>query len=168
MKTTVAFILTLLFIAGCGQRDNTELFNKAVDLEEAGEIKKAIEVLTEALELNADDLECYNNRGWDYYELGDTISALKDFRRILEIEPNNTAGLYAIGFVNFEKGDYGVAIDLFEKVIELKGGGPIYITMTDNAFLGRAPLEADMEKVVYFKEQAEILEKERKTSPNIH
>jgi tetratricopeptide (TPR) repeat protein len=157
----ISFVVAVFL--GCN-RDNTELYNQACDLEKQGEFKKAIELLTKALEINPKDLECYNNRAWDYYDLGELGNAMSDFESILKIDSINTAGIYGIGFLYYEQGYYQKAIDKFDKVIKLKGGGPIFLEMTDNEFLGqRAPLKADINQVYHFKRLAES---KLSTSPN--
>lgn len=148
---------------GC-KTDNTELYNQACDLEEQEKFNEAIELLTKALVINPNDIECYNNRGWDYYELGQLEKAMFDFENILKIDSQNTAGIYGIGFLCYKQGKYQLAIDEFDEIIKLKGGGPIFLELTDNEFIGqRALMEADINKVLHFKKLAES---EIKTSPN--
>tara|TARA_B110000902_G_scaffold232876_1_gene276212 strand:- start:209 stop:742 length:534 start_codon:yes stop_codon:yes gene_type:complete len=163
IKFSLILLLVTMCFFGC-KTDNSELYNQACDLEEREKFNEAIELLTKALVMNPNDIECYNNRGWDYYELGQLKKAMFDFENILKIDSLNTAGIYGIGFLYYEQGQFQDAIDKFNKVIKLKGGGPIFLELTDNEFIGqRAPLEADINQVLHFKKLAE---KEIKTSPN--
>jgi len=150
MKTKL-YILIGLILLGCSPRDNTELFNKACILEEEGEFEKAIEVLTEAIEIVPDDIDCFNNRAWNYYETGDFDNAYKDFYEILVHSNQNTGALFGIAYLKFEEKEYQQAITLFDKIIAIRGGGPFYLERVDNDFFGQAPVEADMKQVHFYK-----------------
>lgn len=162
MIRIIIFLLFGLSIVSCN-RDNSQLFNQACNLEEEGKYKEAIEILTKALEINPNDIECYNNRAWDYNDLGNNDKALADFQKMLIIDSVNTAAIYGIGYIYFEQGQFQKAIDKFDKIIKLKGGGPIFLELTDNEFIGQRVLEADIDQVYHYKKLAED---KLKTSPN--
>ena len=50
--------------------------------------------------------------------LGRTGSAMADVRRALEIDPNNTAALLAMGSLNFQAGNYDQAIEQYTQALE--------------------------------------------------
>jgi tetratricopeptide (TPR) repeat protein len=154
IKKYIHLTFIVLLIIGCN-RDNTELYNKACDLEEQGKYKEAIEFLSKALELNPKDIECYNNRAWDYYDLGEFNKSMADFKSLLEIDSVNTAAIYGIGFLCYEQKQYQKAINNFDKIIKLKGGGPLFLELTNNEFIGQRVLEADIEQVYRYKKLAE-------------
>lgn len=147
-------VLFSIGILSCN-RDNTQLYNQACELEKQEKYEEAINLLTKAIKINPKDIECYNNRAWDYIDLEKDEKALADFRKILEIDSVNTAAIYGIGYILYEKGDYNKSIEHFDKVIELKGGGPLFLELTNNEFIGQRVLEADIEQVYRFKNLAE-------------
>ena len=150
----ILIILVLIFVFTFCKRDNTQLYNQACDFEDNQEFDKAIELLSKALEINPKDIECYNNRAWDYYELGQFENAFNDFKEILRIDSLNTAAIYGIGYLKFEQSKYEETLELFNRIIEIKGG-PVFLEITDNEFTGQRILEANMEQVFYYKNLAE-------------
>lgn len=154
MVKTLLFTVVVLFIVSCN-KDNSELYNQACKLEEEGKYQEAIQVLTKALEIKPKDIECYNNRAWDYIDLENNEMAMADFKMILTIDSVNTAAIYGIGYIHYKKKQYQIAIDKFNKVIKLKGGGPLFLELTDNEFIGQRELEADINQVYQYKKLAE-------------
>ena len=155
MINKTIYILTFFLLIGCGSKDNTSLFNQATDLENQGNFKEAIDVLSKALKLDPNDIECYNNRAWDYYDLKDFKNSSSDFNQILKIDSLNTAALYGLGYISYEKENYDNAIEYFDKVINIKGTG-LTQKLVDNVGLGiRAPLEANMSQVLHYKKLSE-------------
>ena len=139
-------------LTNCRPTDNTKLFNKAIDLEEKGNFTESIEVLTKAIEINPKDLECYNNRAWDYLELKMETQALEDFKKMTQIDKDNSAGLYGIAFIHMQNENYDNALRIFNQIIELKGGGSLFLEETDNAFIEqRKKMEANIDQVYYYK-----------------
>lgn len=144
------FILAFLTITAC-QRDNTELYNEAVELEQNKEYEQAVAKLTEALDINKNDLECLNNRAWDYYDLNQTDKALDDFNRMLEIDPENTAAMYGAAYLDYEKGNYERALELFNKIIEIQGS----LDQNTNRSKRKATVNAPLDLVFEFKDDLE-------------
>lgn len=139
---------------GCN-RDNTQLYNQACELEGQEKYEEAIKLLTRAIEINPKDIECYNNRAWDYNDIGENDKALADFMKILDIDSVNTAAIYGIGYVLYENGEYKKSIEQFDKVIALKGGGPLFLEFKNNEFIDQRVLEADINQVYKYKKLAE-------------
>lgn len=52
------------------------------------QFEEAIKYETEAIKLNEKDYIYYNNRGLNYYCLGNYTEALKDFTKAIEMSPN--------------------------------------------------------------------------------
>lgn len=154
MNRIFYFLLISFLIFGC-KKDNTSLVNKAYDLEQRGEFEKAIVILTEAIKINPMDLDCYNNRAWDYYDIGDNKSALKDFEEMLKIDSINTAAIYGIGFINYKEEKYRIAIDHFNRVIEIEDDKPKFIFRKLGEEEKEVPFGADMKKVYHFKSLAQ-------------
>jgi tetratricopeptide (TPR) repeat protein len=64
-----------------------DLINKALNLSNTGDNKKAIQYLNLALEIEPVNATAYNNRGYCFYLLEDFHKALKDYNIALRIEP---------------------------------------------------------------------------------
>lgn len=87
-------ILIFALLIGCKTGNNDKYYNLACKAEENGDFKLAIEYLDKALEINPNDLFSLNNRGWDKYDSGDTIGALKDFNMMILLDSMCDKGFY--------------------------------------------------------------------------
>ena len=54
-----------------------------------GEYRQAVEVLTQAIELEPDDADIYINRGAAYAALAEYELAIADYDQAIELEPDN-------------------------------------------------------------------------------
>jgi tetratricopeptide (TPR) repeat protein len=133
-------------------KEHIRLYNRACDYEDKGEYEKSIELLSKAIEIKPSDIYSYNNRAWDYLEIGRKDLAHIDFKTILKYDPKNTAAIYGLGYICYLDSNYKKAVALFDLIIEIKGGGPLFLELTDNHFTGQEkPLEADIESVFKYK-----------------
>ena len=145
-EPTRALTLSILLIAGfvlnvecvnSGPADNEFEINaivetaeewcvKGIDFEESGEYEKAmecfnkaIEECNEAIELDPNNADAYNNRFFAYYYLGQHERAIKDFSKAIELDPNNADAYFFRGSVYDQLKQYEKAIEDFNRVIEL-------------------------------------------------
>ncbi len=151
MKKLLYLLLTILLLPVACTKDNTKLYNEACELEEKKEFAKAVEVLTKALEINPQDLECLNNRAWDYYDLGQKDKALEDFNTMLAIDSLSTGALYGISCLHFEQQEYAKAMEYFEKIIDIQGT----LKFEANRLKRKQVINAPLDMVFDFKEVAE-------------
>ena len=75
---------------------------------------------SDAIELNPNDAETYNNRGVAYSNKGDYDRAIEDFNKVIELNPDNADAYYNRGKVYSEQSDYDRAIKDFTQAIQLK------------------------------------------------
>ena len=79
----------------------------------------AIEHYTEALKLNPQLVEAYNNRGINYEDKGDFERAIADYTRAIELNPDYADAYNNRGNICNNKGDFERAIADYTRAIEL-------------------------------------------------
>ena len=79
----------------------------------------AIQLYSEALEINPNFAEAYTNRGNAYGKLRQYKPAIQDFNKSIEINPNFDRAYYNRGLVHDELGQKEQAIQDYSKAIEL-------------------------------------------------
>ena len=84
-----------------------------------GQIDKAIEAYSHAIELNPDNAEAYNNRGGAYDIKGETDRAIEDFNKAIDLKPDDTIPYNNRGGAYSDKGEYNRAIEDCNKAMEL-------------------------------------------------
>ena len=94
--------------------------------------KDAIEYFDEALKISPNDSRIYLFRGDSYRLMKKSDQAFANYRKSLEINPNNEMTWYYLGILQESEKDYYGSISSFTKAIEL-GYAPL-----DNAYLGRS------------------------------
>lgn len=78
-----------------------ELIHDAMHCLTWGKPKIAIELFDKALELNPNLADCYYHRGNAYKKLNNTEAALENYKKALEIEPDDV--LYIKALDNLQK-----------------------------------------------------------------
>ena len=84
-----------------------------------GKYQQAIDNFNEAIELDPEYADVYNNRGVAYAILGDNDQAIADFNKVLEIEPNDTQAYLNRGLTYKTLGQINEAIIDYERALEL-------------------------------------------------
>ena len=84
-----------------------------------GQLDAAIEVYSDAINLNPRNANTHNNRGIAYAEKGKLDNAIKDYNIAIQLRPNYPNINYNKRIVYTNKGDYGLAIQEAIKMIEL-------------------------------------------------
>lgn len=72
--------------------------------------KSSIEAFTKAIHAQPKNQNFYTMRGTAYEDMGSDIEAEKDFRKTLELLPNDFVAAYRLGMVYFRKKDFENAI----------------------------------------------------------
>jgi len=114
----------------------SELNKKALALKkdyEYSDPDKALEYLNQAVRLDPNYAESYNNRGDAWADKGDIDKAILNYRKAIELDPNNTDAYNSWGIVLGKKGNYDQAIWYFTKATELN---PEYV----NAYYNRGKI----------------------------
>lgn len=79
--------------------------------------KLGIDYLNNAVRIKENSTEALYARGKLYQDLGAYKNALKDYDRIVEINPDYAAAYYNVGFINFRLERFEPAIEYFNKAI---------------------------------------------------
>lgn len=123
---TVAFLVLMLCSGSFAQdgenenpEDAVELFQKAQDAHEKGQLKQAIELYEKAITAAAEFPEAEFQRGNALLSLGKIEEAEKAFRRAVELRPDWTLALSNLGSLLVGKGRYPEAEKLLLKAISL-------------------------------------------------
>lgn len=61
-----------------------------------------------------------DNRGYAYYRAGKYEEALRDFNKVLELDPNNAGSYHNRGVLHYHQGKYAEALTDLNRAIELK------------------------------------------------
>lgn len=86
-----------------------------------GDLQKAIQAFTDALDMRPSDIEAYIGRGRCYLELGDYSSAMSDFARAEDLAPDRPDAHVATGDLYFARKEYKRAIEFYDQAVELDG-----------------------------------------------
>ena len=67
----------------------------------------------------------YNNRGFAYASKGDYDTAITNYNKALEFDPNDAWTYFQLGFAYSNKGNYDQAIADYTKAVELNPNNEI-------------------------------------------
>lgn len=151
----IFYLTIILTLFACDTKTNTQYYNLACDEEEKGNLTEAIKLLNKALAKNPAGIEALNNRGFDYLELKQYDKSKANFGRMLELDRNCPGAYYALGYLNYELENYKAALGCFEKAIQIKGGGPLFVEYVPNSYTN-PPFSKDVpaKLLVQYKELA--------------
>jgi tetratricopeptide (TPR) repeat protein len=79
----------------------------------------AIAEYTQAIRLDANNLQAYNKRGQAYYYLGNFDRAIADFNQAIRLSPNSSVLFYNRGLAYEDKDEYALAIADYTQSITL-------------------------------------------------
>ena len=103
--------------------DARDYLQRGIEAHQNDNLDDAIEYYTEVIRLDPADIDIvavYNNRGNAYGNKGDNDSAIDDYTKAIDIEPNFTNAYYNRGIAYRNKGDNDSAIDDYTKAIDIK------------------------------------------------
>ena len=104
---------------------NTEFRNK--------NFQKAIDLYTQAIELNPSNHVYYSNRSGSFAGLEDFESSLKDAEKALEIMPDHLGSISRKGFAQLSTGQIDEAIATYDYGLELHPGNDKLVTAKQQA-----------------------------------
>jgi lipoprotein NlpI len=116
------FFLTIFAVAQIAAGDETfdSLLAKAQQVAREGEVKEAIRLSTQAIEMNP-----ANPQGWFYRAVwhersGLLEQAISDYNKVLAVEPNSALVLQRRGLTRFRLGLLELALRDFDRFLELQ------------------------------------------------
>lgn len=101
-----------------------DMLLEAIHAHNRGELDRAIGIYTQILEAkpvpsNMVLSVVLKHRGMAYFASNDYDSALKDFKKSTEYDPNSFRSFYYMGIVYSVQGSYGKAVDAFSKSLDI-------------------------------------------------
>ncbi|MGK7888595.1 MAG: DnaJ domain-containing protein [Leptolyngbyaceae cyanobacterium] len=100
-------------------RTATEWYQQGLQLTQQGRYANSIEAYTQALHLNPQLLEAYDQRGFSYYKLGKTVEAFADFAEAMTLNDQQATSYYYRGLTRLKLGYNQGAIADFSQAIAL-------------------------------------------------
>ena len=122
----------------------SKLFTQALSEKD---YQKAIQLYSEAIELNPNFAEAYSNRGYAKYLLGEEENALQDYDKAIELNPNLSEAYNNRGNAKESLGDENGALEDFDKAIELN---PDYANAYNNRGVVKRGLGDTTEAMIDF------------------
>jgi tetratricopeptide (TPR) repeat protein len=98
------------------QMSSSEWFDLA---EKSEDVNEKIKLFSNAIELNPENADYFNNRGDVYYALEQYDKAIEDYSKAIELNPENADYFNNRGNVYYNLGHYNEAIKDYCKAIEL-------------------------------------------------
>jgi Flp pilus assembly protein TadD len=86
-----------------------------------GDLQRAIQGWTDALDMRHTLIEAHIGRGRCYLELGDYSSAMSDFARAEDLNPDRPDPHVAMGDLYFARKEYKRAIEFYDQAVEIDG-----------------------------------------------
>jgi Flp pilus assembly protein TadD len=143
--------------------DFYRLYDRAAELNRAGEHARALEVWREALRLEPDDARPHNNLGVTLTRLGRQREALESYRRAIELDARYTSAHFNLGAAQWSLGDFAGALRSWEEAARLSSGNdPEILDMLAGAYVAsgrKAEAEATARKALQLAEKLGDLER---------
>ncbi|MFN7143889.1 MAG: tetratricopeptide repeat protein, partial [Myxococcota bacterium] len=102
-------------------RQVSALLEEALTQARRGDLQKAIQAFTDALDMRPTLTEAHIGRGRCHLELGDYSSAMSDFARAEDLAPDRPDAHVATGDLYFARKEYKRAIEFYDQAVELDG-----------------------------------------------
>lgn len=118
---TIAFV-SLLFLASCGNNPekSRNYLDTGMDYLYHSQFEEAIECFDKAIKYDAENHEAYFYRGCAKYNIFQKESALEDYAKTIELNPNYLQAYFNMGLYYRSVNDYDMACYYF-KIAEAKG-----------------------------------------------
>ena len=153
MRENLFYILIFsLLLSSCDFTSAEEYLNEAYELEEKGDLPKAISLLDKAIEKKSNFRPALLNRGYYKSQLGKREDGILDYEKILSFDSGNTLVLYNIGINYQELAEYEKAISYFSRALNSDGVSTVmpssdggYLVMKANIDLDQLDNDMDFE-----------------------
>tara|TARA_Y100000389_G_scaffold202474_1_gene247866 strand:- start:893 stop:1444 length:552 start_codon:yes stop_codon:yes gene_type:complete len=97
----------------------TERLAEGSELVRNNQLKKAVNIFTEVIDLDPNWAEAWNKRATVLYMMGYYIASQKDIDKVLELEKRHFGALAGQGLVNIKLENYEKAIKSYQKAKEI-------------------------------------------------
>lgn len=134
------FFCVMLMMAAC-TNPALERLEQGDIYRDQGQWDEAIAEYSEAIELDPDYAQAYNNRGWIYRTKTEYDNAIADFNKAIELDPSNHTTHTNLGSVYHSIGKYDKAIAEHNKAIELEPGFAAAYFNRGNEYLAKEDLD---------------------------
>ena len=104
---------------GPGKAELRALLDQAHEAAKSGENERAVDLFSDVLDADPDNVEAHIGRGRLYLDLADYARAMSDFTVAEDIEEASPEPQVAIGDLYFARKDYRKAIDYFTVALEM-------------------------------------------------
>ena len=130
MKRNVILILTVLFLAGCGQKETETKFegvtsekkdnmSQGMKYLQEGDVNNAIRSFDEAIKADPKNSKNYIVLGEVYLKLNNNDSAHDSFTAATKVDPNNADAFYYLAVCKQRKGEKDNALAAVKRSAEL-------------------------------------------------
>jgi tetratricopeptide (TPR) repeat protein len=142
MKYLLILFVFPLIIFSCEDKDELDRANQ---LYNEGSYQESIAFYNKHLQMKpADEIAIYN-RGRAYEELGQYDKAVKDFLKVIEIDPRNIGAYLSYGKHFYRQKDYENAAFQFEKAYKLNTSSSRSATLLARSYHKNGEVEQAME-----------------------
>lgn len=124
MMYRLLFICLLCLAAACQQPETKEEAPTVPTDPAKRALTDTLKVLNSRIAQNPKDPQLYYVRGKVQFQLGDTVQALADMDRALDLEPENTEYLYGLGELQYIRGKLDKARGYLKRAMDLKTANP--------------------------------------------
>jgi len=100
--------------------ETAEMIREANALVSAGNLRKALEVMNEAVGMEPKNPNAYGMRGYVFRKMGKNGEAIKDLNKGIELKPDLARAYFERGFIYSEIGETEKSIQDYSKDIELR------------------------------------------------
>jgi predicted O-linked N-acetylglucosamine transferase (SPINDLY family) len=130
-----------------------DLFSCRVNSREKGRLDEAITFYQEALQLNPNFVEAYNNLGSALQENGRFEEAITYYKKALQLNPNVPVAYYNLGSALHKNGHLDEAITYYQKALQLNPNNPIAYNNLGSAFQENGRLD---EAITYYRKALQL------------
>ena len=99
-----------------------------------GQMNKAIERYSRAIELYPNNPATYNNRAVAYYDKGEYDLAIENYTQAIDLNPNHANAHNNRGNAYIGKGEYDLAIKNFDKAVALESNNTMFYNNRGGAY----------------------------------
>ena len=148
MRFIVSFFL-LISALTYGQSERTILYAQATEFGYRNQFKEAVNILSQVIALFPNDSMAYFDRAIMRENLGDTLGAISDFTKEIEIDPKSADNYFLRGMLYHKTKMYNEALADFKKVNQLDSGNAdshyfaaqLFLVLEQNKYLAKRQLK---------------------------
>jgi tetratricopeptide (TPR) repeat protein len=146
------FIVSLFMLISAltyGQSERTILYAQATDYGYRNQFKEAEKILSQVIALFPNDSLAYFDRAIMRENLGDTLGAIADLTKEIEVDPKSADNYFLRGMLYHKTKMYNEALADFKKVNQLDAGNAdshyfaaqLFLVLEQNKYLAKRQLK---------------------------